>query len=265
MRADKDYPYDVFISYRWVTPDMEWVREELHPALVSAGLKVCLDVEDFIPGRDLILEMERAGADSRHVLCVISPEYFEEGRMAEFEALSARRRDPAGRYSSLIPLVVREARMPDRIGGLIPVDWMRPASRAREWRKLLRVLNAPNPQASPPPGIEADSHPPGEADRTGIGEGLAGDRAEEVVDSSASKAGADDGPTSLRTQRLRQELDQMQGLWELTKEKLGAFERALVIETGVAVRFQLEQQRREEEARLAEIAAKIDEIERALQ
>src|SRR5690349_10161186 len=99
-----DLSYDVFISYRWVTPDQEWVREQLYPALVAAGLKVCLDVEDFVPGRDLIIEMERAGKESRRVICVISPEYFEDGRMVEFESLSVRRRDPAGRESLLIPL-----------------------------------------------------------------------------------------------------------------------------------------------------------------
>ena len=46
----------VFISYRWVDPDQKWVREQLAPALRRAGLSVLLDVDDFVPGRDLILE-----------------------------------------------------------------------------------------------------------------------------------------------------------------------------------------------------------------
>src|SRR5215510_1131005 len=119
MKDEKVYAYDVFISYRWITPDQEWVREQLYSALAKSGLKVCLDVEDFVPGRDLILEMERAGLESRHVLCVISPEYFEEGRMVEFESLSARRRDPVGRKSFLIPLILRDAKIPERVRGLI--------------------------------------------------------------------------------------------------------------------------------------------------
>jgi hypothetical protein len=150
MQDEKTYPYDVFISYRWITPDQEWVRKQLYPALVEAGLKVCLDVEDFVPGRDLILEMERAGLESRHVLCVISPEYFEEGRMVEFESLAARRRDPAGRNSFLIPLIFRDTEIPERIRGLIPLSWTDPQDHRREWKKLLRVLNAMNLEAPPP-------------------------------------------------------------------------------------------------------------------
>jgi hypothetical protein len=144
MRDEKLFPYDVFISYRWITPDQEWVREQLYPALVKARLSVCLDVEDFVPGRDLILEMERAGLESRHVLCVISPEYFEEGRMVEFESLTARRRDPAGRSSFLIPFILRETEIPERIRGLIPLSWTNPENHIREWKKLLRVLGATN-------------------------------------------------------------------------------------------------------------------------
>jgi nucleoside phosphorylase len=142
--------YDVFISYRWISPDQEWVRDQLYQHLLEAGVKVILDVEDFLPGRDLTLEMERAGNESHHVLCVISPEYFEEGRMVEFESLSARRRDPAGRNSFLIPLILRQASIPDRIRGLISIDWTNPKHHLREWKKLLKVLEAKDLSALPP-------------------------------------------------------------------------------------------------------------------
>ncbi|MFT2011002.1 TIR domain-containing protein [Pontibacter sp. 13R65] len=148
------FPYDVFISYRWITPDQEWVREQLYPALINAGLKVCLDVEDFVPGRDLMLEMERAGTESRQIICIISPEYFEEGRMVEFESLSARRRDPGGRNSTLIPFLLRETTLPERIRGLIPINWTNQKDQAREWRKLLTTLGATNINVTPPGAIQ---------------------------------------------------------------------------------------------------------------
>jgi tetratricopeptide (TPR) repeat protein len=160
MQDEKAYPYDVFISYRWVAPDLQWVRKQLYPALVEAGLNVCLDVKDFVPGRDLILEMERAGTESRHVLCVVSPEYLEEGRMVEFESLSARRRDPGGRNSSLIPLILREAEIPERIRGLIPIDWTQAENHEREWQKLLKVLKAINPDAPCPGHVQMESTTP---------------------------------------------------------------------------------------------------------
>lgn len=154
MKDENTYSYDVFISYRWVTPDQEWVRDQLYPALIRADLKVCLDVEEFIPGRESLLEMERAGLQSRRVVCVVSPSYFEENRLVEFESLMARRRDPAGRNSVLIPLVIVETDIPERLRGLIPIFWLNPRDRDREWRKLLRVLDAPNLGCPPPYTVE---------------------------------------------------------------------------------------------------------------
>src|ERR1700682_2658633 len=90
------YRYDVFLSYRWIEPDQSWVRDHLAPALARAGLRVFLDVEDFVPGRDVILEMSRAGGESRRAVCVVSPAYCQPDRMVTFEALMARRSDPAG-------------------------------------------------------------------------------------------------------------------------------------------------------------------------
>lgn len=145
--------YDVFISYRWVSPEQEWVRDDLFPALKGAGLTPLLDVEDFVPGRDLMLEMTRAGQSSRRLLCVITPDYFEGNRMVGFEALMARRSDPSGMDSRLVPLLVRTTQLPEWMRGLIPVDWTDPSTHAREWRKLLGVLGATILDAPRPPAV----------------------------------------------------------------------------------------------------------------
>lgn len=150
MADGRAFEYDVFVSYRWAEPDRSWVRDQLVPALQRAGLRVCLDVNDFIPGRDLILEMTRAGQASRCALCVVSANYFAGNRMVHFESLVARRRDPGGLDSRLVPLLLQPTDLPDWIRGLIPVDWTDETGRDREWRKLLDVLDAP--QRSAPPG-----------------------------------------------------------------------------------------------------------------
>jgi hypothetical protein len=160
MQDEKTYPYDVFISYRWVTPDQEWVREQLYPLLVEAGLKVLLDVEDHVPGRDEIHEMTRSGRESRRVLCVISPEYFEEGRMVGFESLSARRSDPDGRNSTLIPLIVRKTELPEWIRGPIPINWTDSKRYKQEWKKLLRTLGASNLDVPHPDSVQAGPQNP---------------------------------------------------------------------------------------------------------
>lgn len=151
------YVYDVFISYRWVDPDQTWVREQLAPALRNAGLTVLLDVDDFVPGRDLLLEMTRAGHDSRRVLCVLSSDYFDGNRMVAFESLMARRLDPSGSEPRLIPLMLRSSELPEWLRGLIPIDWTNPSYHAREWRKLLNVLGAPNDGSVPGPAGSASS------------------------------------------------------------------------------------------------------------
>lgn len=151
MATEGDPTYDVFVSYRWIEPDQAWVRDGLVPALREAGLRVCLDVDEFVPGRDLIAEMNRAITESRHTLCVLSPEYFDGNRMVAFESQAARRLDPSGLSSRLIPLTLREVpRAPEWIRGLVSVDWYRPVDRPREWARLLRLLNAPNPDAPAP-------------------------------------------------------------------------------------------------------------------
>jgi hypothetical protein len=141
---------DVFVSYRWVEPDQVWVRELLVPALRAAGLRVMLDVDDFVPGRDLILEMTRA-EQCRFVIAVLSPDYFDGDRLAHFESLMARRIDPGGRTSHLIPLILRPVTIPEWLRGLVPIDWTNPREYTREWKKLLKITNAL--QSSPPPGM----------------------------------------------------------------------------------------------------------------
>ena len=150
--------YDVFISYRWVEPDKDWVRRHLHPALQKAGLKVCLDVCDFVPGRNLILEMTRAGRESKFAVCVLSADYFEGNRFVQFEALMLRSDDPAGLESRLIPLILRPCSIPAWLRGLIPIDWTGETQLEREWRKLLAVLEAPNQTVGHPPrlGLEGN-------------------------------------------------------------------------------------------------------------
>ena len=95
--------------------------------------------------------MTRAGHESRRVLCVLSPDYFDGNRMAAFESLMARRYDPSGGEPRLIPLVLRSGQLPEWLRGLIPIDWTDPTYHAREWRKLLKVLGAPHEGLAPGP------------------------------------------------------------------------------------------------------------------
>jgi hypothetical protein len=52
--------------------------------------------------------------------------------------------------------------------------------------------------------------------------------------------------------------------WELRSEKVKRMRMALIIETGAAVKFQLEQQLLGEEAELSKLTTELDEIDRKL-
>ncbi|HEX8146969.1 MAG TPA: toll/interleukin-1 receptor domain-containing protein [Pyrinomonadaceae bacterium] len=161
MTEEREIRYDVFISYRWEPEeDVRWVRERLDPALRAAGLAVCLDVRDFTVGVDEFTEMGRAIEESRHGLCVVTPEYLAEGHMSGFERRLLRRFDPEARDSRLIPFVLRKADIPAWMRGPVPVDWTDERTHAAQWDRLLRDLKAPNRDAPPPGRLDEPPPPP---------------------------------------------------------------------------------------------------------
>ena len=64
---------------------------------------------------------------------------------------------------------------------------------------------------------------------------------------------------------MQQQLDTLQAEWNLRNKKLRRIQEALAIETNVAVKFQLQQQRHDEEAQLESLANELDKIEQILQ
>jgi hypothetical protein len=154
--SNRDFRYDVFLSYRRKEPDQSWVRKELDVKLTEAGLRVCIDVKNFLPGRNFFLEMDRAKRESRQVLCVMSPAYFEGNRrMTMWEALAAKGADPAGIASTLVPLMLRQTDVPTWMEDIIYADWTDESHHELEWQKLLGALNAPKRDVGAPAPVGA--------------------------------------------------------------------------------------------------------------
>jgi SEFIR domain/Effector-associated domain 9 len=72
------------------------------------------------------------------------------------------------------------------------------------------------------------------------------------------------GLTSVQRRQLETRRDGLLSEWELRNEKVNRMRMALIIETGAAVKFQLEQQLLGEEAELSKLAVELDEIEQKL-
>lgn len=74
-------------------------------------------------------------------------------------------------------------------------------------------------------------------------------------------------PTSLNSgqrRRMEQKREGLEGEWNLRSEKVKRMRADFAIETATAVKFQLEQQLLDEEARLAHLGAELDAVEQAL-
>ncbi|MEH2088216.1 hypothetical protein [Nostoc sp.] len=75
-------------------------------------------------------------------------------------------------------------------------------------------------------------------------------------------------PTSLtagQRRRSQQKLDALQAEFDIRSEKLKQMKKAVAIEAGTAVKFQLEQQLLDEETKLAHLNDELEKLESALQ
>jgi hypothetical protein len=149
-------PIDVFVSHS--DADQAWVQEQLVPRLEEAGLKVLVGYRDFSIGTPRMVNVEQAVAQSRHTLIVLTPEWIESEWNA-FDNLVVSTIDPAGRQRKLIPLMLKQCELPQRIQILTYADFTEPDGRALQWERLIDALRparavrahgrAPPPAAHP--------------------------------------------------------------------------------------------------------------------
>jgi hypothetical protein len=95
---------DFFISYTNV--DRSWA-EWIAWILEEAGYSVVIQAWDFLPGSNLILEMQRGATDTDKTIAVLSPQYLLSG-FTQSEWTASFAKDPEGKYRKLIPVRVAE-------------------------------------------------------------------------------------------------------------------------------------------------------------
>jgi hypothetical protein len=137
MCAQKQYSYDVFISYS--TADQIWVRDYLVPQLKQSGLRVFIDYNDFELGESRLNNIERGIKLSRKVLLVLTPRWVASN-WTHFDALLAQMQDPAGYLRRMIPLLLEPCDLPDRISMLTYADFTQVDSQKSELERLLKAL-----------------------------------------------------------------------------------------------------------------------------
>ncbi|MDJ0842378.1 MAG: SUMF1/EgtB/PvdO family nonheme iron enzyme [Acidobacteriota bacterium] len=147
-----DYQFDIFISYS--EQDGNWVRNWLLPRLEQAGCLVCIDIRDFKIGKPEIVNREYAVAHSAFTILVLSPSWLKSEASA-FEALLLQHKDPMALQGRLLPIMLTECRLPDRLKILTGADFREPGGREGELSRLLgqigkdgakAVVSEPEPQ-----------------------------------------------------------------------------------------------------------------------
>jgi hypothetical protein len=131
------WTWDVFVSY--AHQDAGWVRGWLLPELEAKRLRVCADFRDFEAGKPSLVNMERAVAQSRRTLIVLTPEWVNS-QWTEFESLLVQTEDPAGRQARMIPLRLKACTPPKRIAMLTYLDMSDAAQQEAQLGRLVAQI-----------------------------------------------------------------------------------------------------------------------------
>jgi hypothetical protein len=112
--------FDLFISYSSL--DRPWALK-LKTALEQRGLKIWMDTAQIQPGEVFVNALERGLDRSRCVGLVVSPESVQSGWVQEEYARALSLVHPAGPLERIIPIVLRETRVPGFLANRHRVDF----------------------------------------------------------------------------------------------------------------------------------------------
>jgi tetratricopeptide (TPR) repeat protein len=135
--AETDFKYDVFISYSH--KDEEWVVNTLLPSLEDAGLRVCIDFRDFVPGKPSRANMRDACKESAYTVLVMTPAWVAS-EWTSFESLLSFLHDPAGKRQRTVPMMIEQCDIPEDIQIFTYVDFLRKDRADIGWKQLFTAL-----------------------------------------------------------------------------------------------------------------------------
>jgi tetratricopeptide (TPR) repeat protein len=109
---------DFFISYNKADRDRaEWIAQQLR----QDGYSVIIQADDFGPGANFVLEMDRATREAERTIAVLSPDYLT-ALFTNPEWAAAFAKDPTGKKRKLIPVRVRECKLEGLLAQIVYID-----------------------------------------------------------------------------------------------------------------------------------------------
>jgi hypothetical protein len=112
-----DSAHDFFVSYTSV--DEEWAVW-IAGVLEDAGYSVVIQVWDFLPGSNFVIEMQKAVCSSRRLIAVLSPDYLA-ARYPQPEWAAIFAADPEGIERKLVPVMVRRCDPEGLLGQVVQI------------------------------------------------------------------------------------------------------------------------------------------------
>lgn len=142
---------DFFISYTSI--DEAWA-EWAAWILEEQDFSVTLQAWDFTPGKNFVLEMQRAASESASTIAILSPDYLKSAFAAP-EWAAAFAADPQGLKRSLVPVRVRECEAPGLLKAIVQIDLVgldEEAARQRLVKRLSEQRGKPSKKPAFPGG-----------------------------------------------------------------------------------------------------------------
>jgi tetratricopeptide (TPR) repeat protein len=127
---------DFFISYNRADRSWaEWIAWQLEEASYSTIIQAW----DFRPGSNFVEEMQRATAEAKRTIAVVSPDFLSS-EFARSEWNAAFADDPLGNEGKLVPVKVRDCKLDGLRKAIIYIDLTRSDEEAAR-DELIRGLN----------------------------------------------------------------------------------------------------------------------------
>jgi internalin A len=138
---------DFFVSYTKADqPWAEWIAWKLE----EAGYSTVIQVWDFRPGANFVLEMQNAATIANRTIAVLSPKYLESS-FTQPEWAAAFAQDPQGKKQKLIPIRVAPCELTGLLASIVYLDLVGlPENDARA-----ALLAAVWTSATPPNGVRS--------------------------------------------------------------------------------------------------------------
>ncbi|MBD1856359.1 MULTISPECIES: TIR domain-containing protein [Leptolyngbya] len=151
---------DFFISYN--RADKQWA-EWIAWTLDEAGYSVLIQAWDFRPGGNFILDMQRAAADSKKTIAVLSESYLKSS-FTQPEWAAAFAQDPQSLDRKLIPVRVKECKPEGMLRSIVYIDLV--GLGQEEGRQALLDGLKPTGKPAQKPKFPGEESPKQEAPKT---------------------------------------------------------------------------------------------------